>query len=422
MRNRNYALGVVTASGAIMAILAVQWLMQVLAGRGVPETPADSLPTINQSHTASGYPHAPLPGVTREARPRKEDEHDELAEYPRREVALVGDARFADIIGPGFAEEELDLDRLPPEMVSPLPMRMEAVALRAYKYALADPAFSPVEAGRDMLDSESATVRAVGAIWMIEQQRGLDASVMDRLIRDENAMVPLTALGWLRDMGLADLVDRFEQRWMNATEDKDRLVDYVRMETLAGIAGRNALYLLEASGLPEAEITELLHSIASVAGASYEVRWEAALLLMRHVDADDYQGMVAGLLDYPRTDTPEAAAAARKQKRELTDFDAAMMLLNERVSGPPVAMEQARVLTPDCADLFFAQESPLMLENVAMWVEAAVDRSLVTVKPGFTDALRSHLASYPEEVLPANQALTLRRIKSRLGELQRIEK
>lgn len=421
MRKIYFAAILMVVVGSMLLIRSARrdWLL--------PEPPegVDRLYLDNQRMTEKQVPVKASKGMTIEddSQTNADDGESALENFPRKEVALVGDKRFVDAMAPGLAEEQLDFERLPPGVALPLqPMGRDALIWRAYKAAHTNPAIDIAAVGFDMLSGESALVRATGAVWMLEANGRLNASVIDQLIADDDVLVPLTAIGWMFDHGLLSDAQQFERRWQASQESWRKALDALYEESLGGMAGRAALNLVERSSLSAEEKTDLLKSVAGSTTLPYETRWEATMRLMGLMGMSEYQMLVADLLDLPRTDTPEAQAQAQARRIRLTDFHGAMMLLNQRVSGPEVALQQALVLTPDDADLFFAEESSIMLENLALWVEAATDRGLVSVRSGFTDAIRKHLESYPEDALPANQALIMQRIQVRLPNLRQMEK
>ncbi len=335
------------------------------------------------------------------------------------EEALAG-RWFADW-GPEPGEEWLEIETLPGDLLSPpIPLKFEASIWLGYRRVTADPKADVAALGLRMLAATSAAVRITGAIWLLEKNGRLHPSLLDQLIADEAAAVPLTVLGWMLDSGLDPQAREFDARWKGAAADaREAAIQALFEEPLNGMGGRAALWLAEQSGRPEAELRELVLRVLRDETAEYDVRWKAAMLLRGRMDFADYQSVIEELAPAYPEGVPEGGEGS--EFHPPPPFATAMGILHERLEGPPEAMEQAPVLTPEGAELFFADPSGLMLENVALWVEAAVERRDLPVQTGFTASLERQLERLPEGELPANQALALRRLRARLGELRRLE-
>lgn len=343
------------------------------------------------------------------------------------EIADAAGFAPASAFGPGLTEEWIEFERLSGDMLFPtVPMRLEAAIWRAYQMVATNPAVDAAELGYKMLSSTSAFVRATGALWMLEKNRTLHPAILDLLIGDEEAFVPLTVLGWMLDSGLEPEARGFEARWRTAADGAlNAAIEDVTEEPLNGMAGRAALWLAEQSDRTAAEKRDLNARVLSDAEAEFGVRWQAALLLRGRMDFAEYQQLIAGHLSpLPpiSMEAPDPEADAEPAWEPPTAFEAAMGLLNQRTAGPAEVMGRTPVLTKDDADLFFAEESALMLENVALWVEAVTDYGAAEARTGFSDVLARHVAELPVEELPANQALALRRIQSRMALLKQMER
>jgi hypothetical protein len=353
---------------------------------------------------------------------------EEVAEPWAEELAGGVASQMPDgLLGPGLTDEWIEFERLSGDMLFPsVPMRMEAAIWRAYQMAATNPAVDAAALGYKMLSSTSAFVRATGAIWMLEKSKTLHPAILDQLIGDEEAFVPLTVLGWMLDSGLEQEARGFEARWRAApAEAQAAAIDALTDAPLNDMAGRAALWLSERSGQTADEKRNLDSQVLSDEQADYGVRWQAALLLRGRMDFAEYQQVIAGHLSpLPplSMEAPDPDAAEEPAWEPPTAFEAAMGLLNARTAGPAEVMGRRPVLTKDDADLIFAEESALMLENAALWVEAVTDYGAAEARPGFADALARHVADLPVEELPANQALTLRRIQSRLAVLKQMER
>lgn len=349
------------------------------------------------------------------------------------EIAAAAGAGADSLPGPGLTEEQIEFEQLPGSLLFPRsPMTMEAAIWRAYQMIATNPAVDAVELGRGMLSATSAWVRTTGAIWMLEKNRRLPPEVLDGLIADQEAFVPLTVMGWMLDAGMEAEAGAFDARWTSAPQEAwTAAIDALLDEPLNGMAGRASLWMADRSSLPDPEKQQLMADVVANTNSAYDVRWKAAMLLQRRMDHAAYRRMLLDLLDFaalpppflPEHSRPERAAR-EEEPLELLDqdsFPVAMGLLNARMAVPE-AIARNPVLEETDVDLFFARESSLMLENIALWVEAAVDRQGVAVRPGFTAALSRRLADLPAGELPANQRLSLRRIQSRLDRLAQIER
>lgn len=331
------------------------------------------------------------------------------------------------VFGPGLTEEWIEFERLSGDMLFPsVPMRMEAAIWRAYRMVATNAEADPAALGFKMLSSTSAFVRTTGAIWMLEQNGQLNPAILDQLIGDEEAFVPLTVLGWMRDSGLEQVAEQFAARWRAAgNEAETAAIEALLDASLNNMAGRTALWLSEKSARSEDEKRELAARVLADEAADYGVRGQAALLLRNRMEVAAYQELIAGHAEVPppvSLEAPEPEDGEAPEWEPPTAFEAAMGLLNQRTAGPAEVMGRTPVLTKDDADLFFAEESAVMLENAALWVEAVVDYGTAEARPGFADTLARYVADLPVEELPANQALTLRRIQSRLAALKRMER
>jgi hypothetical protein len=329
--------------------------------------------------------------------------------------------------GPGLTEEWIEFERLSGDMLFPsVPMRLEAAIWRAYRMVATNAEADVAALGYKMLSSTSAFVRATGAIWMLEKNRTLAPAILDQLIGDAEAFVPLTVLGWMLDSGLAQAAGQFESKWKTAADGaQEAAIAALTEEPLNSMAGRAALWLAERSDRTADEKRELDSQVLADESAEFGVRWQAALLLRGRMDFAEYQQLVAGHmspLPPVSLEAPDPEAADAPEWEPPTAFESAMGLLNQRTAGPVEVMGQRPVLTKDDADLFFAEESALMLENVALWVEAVTDYGAAEARTGFADALARYVAELPVDELPANQALALRRIQSRMPVLKQMER
>lgn len=331
---------------------------------------------------------------------------------------------------PGLTEEWIEFERLSGTMLTPaVPASVESLLWRSCQ-ALATNRMVDVPAyGLRMLSSTGAFTRLTGAVFMIENQRRLDGTVMERLIDDEAIFVPLTALGWLREAGLKSYADQFEALWLRRPETLAALTDALRNEPLSAVAGRAALGLLDRAQWSPEEKRELFLDVLADAQSDYGTRWQAALLLRDQMDFADYQATIRDSLDIQPAATragaqPTDAKTAARAVTAPADqaFSLAMQLLNERTAGPVEVMSGPVTLTRDDADLFFAHESAVMLEHVAAWVERAAEKpQSVIVRTGFTAAVKDYLAEIPRDELPAAQLLALRRIESNLDTVRALE-
>ena len=331
---------------------------------------------------------------------------------------------IADMLAPGLADEWIEFERLPGSLLLPvMPMRMESAIWRGYQMLATNPAVDAAALGEQMLSATNAWVRTTGAIWMLEKNHHLEPEILNRLLADEEAFVPLTVLGWMLDSGIGAEAEQFEARWKAAPQEAwEAAIQALADQPLKSMAGRAALWMAERSDWPEAEKSDWMAAAAEDENSVYDVRWKAAMMLRRHMDHAAYRQLVLDLLDVEALPTPFPPDNPEEDTGpDIPAFTIAMGLLNERVAGPAAVVEHP-VLTGEDADWFFTQESSLMLENVALWVEAIVDQGAVDVSPGFAAGISRHLAELPAEELPANQRLTLRRIQSRLDALAQIER
>jgi len=369
-----------------------------------------------------------IPSTKKENRPEQEP----AAQDPFwNGIAMAAGDSIAESLGPGLSEEQIEFERLPGSMLFPhTPMKMEAAIWRAYQMIATNPAADAAELGLKMLSSSNAWVRTTGAIWMLEKNQRLAPEILDQLMADEEAFVPLTVLGWMLDAGIETEAQQFESRWKTAPQEAWQAAIYALMdEPLNGMAGRASLWMAARSDWPITEQRELMTDVTRNTNVSYDVRWKAAMLLQPRMEVADYRRRMLEMLDMgslsvpylPENPAPISAEERENDSLEIDDlFPVAMQMLNVRVAVPE-AIALHPVLEPEDADLFFAQESSLMLENVALWVEAAIDQQEIEVRPGFTAALARQLENLPVEELPANQRITLRRIQSRMERLAQLE-
>lgn len=333
----------------------------------------------------------------------------------------AGEISIEDALAPGLADEWIEFERLPGGLLLPvMPMKMEAAIWRAYQMIATNPAADAAELGAQMLSATSAWVRATGAIWLLEKNRRLEPEIQDRLLADESALVPLTVLGWMLDSGYDAEAGQFDARWQSAPQDaRQAAIQAVAEESLNGMAGRAALWLADRSDWTPEEKGDWMAEVAENGDAAYDVRWKAAMMARRHMNPADYRQLVLDLLEVDSLPAPFPPEHPEEDSgADIPPFTIAMGLLNERLAGPP-ELAVRTVLTGEDADRLFDQESSLMLENIALWIEAALDRAAVEAEPGFAAAITRHLADLPVEELPANQRLALRRLQARLEALAR---
>lgn len=80
-------------------------------------------------------------------------------------------------------------------------------------------------------------------------------------------------------------------------------------------------------------------------------------------------------------------------------------------------MNQPSVLNKDDADLLFAQETSLVIGNVAFWLEMMVDHGAAKASLEFKAALASYIGPVPRIELPANQLFSLMRVEAKQKKL-----
>lgn len=402
----------VLAGFAAFVVLSLVW-----TGRRPPSPPSPS-PAPAPEPAAS--PSPPLLPANTEAFVAPPPGDDLL-----RELSSASDPAIISFLGPGLADEWIEFERLPGSLLFPrLPMSMEAAIWRAYQMLATNPAVDPAALGSKMLSSTSAWVRTTGAIWILEKNRQLPPEVLDRLLADEQAFVPLTVLGWMIDSGLPAEAVQFETRWINAPSDAwQAAVHALAEEPLNGMAGRAALWLADRSPWTDDEKREWMAGVAGNDETAYDIRWKAALLLRSRLPSADYRRHVLAWLNPGALPSPlpPPDGAPPNPGQDPSPFTLAMTMLNARIAGPESLAAQP-VLAADDPDLLFAQESSLMLENIALWVEAATESQAIAVQPGFTASLARRLDELPLDELPANQRLALRRIQSRLPALAQRER
>ncbi len=340
------------------------------------------------------------------------------------ELSSASDPDLAPYLGPGLAEEWIEFERLPGSLLFPrLPMTMEAAIWRAYQMLSTNPAVDPAALGSKMLSSTNAWVRTTGAIWILEKNRTLPPEILDRLLADEQAFVPLTVLGWMIDSGLPAEAESFETRWKNAPDDAwQAAVHALAEEPLNGTAGRAALWLANRSPWTDDEKRDWMAGVAGNDETAYDIRWKAALLLRSRLPPAEYRQQVLAWLNPGALPSPlpPPDGIPPEAGQDPSPFTLAITMLNSRIAGPETLAAHP-VLAADDPDLLFAQESSLMLENIALWVEAATESDALHIEPGFTQSLARHLDELPLDELPANQRLALRRIQSRLPALAQRE-
>jgi hypothetical protein len=271
-----------------------------------------------------------------------------------------------------------------------------------------------------LLSSSNAFLRIVGAVWLVERNRGVDRPVLERLATDEDINVPLTVLAWLRDSVLSPYSQQLSALMRERANGMDNVVEALRENKLNELAARAGLWMADAH-LPKEDKVSLFTDVARELAAPYQSRLQALMQLRSVMDFEDYQQIVSECA------TSDPVTNARPGAVVLTDdsdvFEVAAGLLNERVAGPSQVMGAVPVMTRRDVDLFFATESSVMLNNVAMWIETAEEKpDQVHLQRGFADAIYTAIADLPREELPPEQLLALRRIELRLPALRSLER
>ena len=207
--------------------------------------------------------------------------------------ALIGGAN-ADVVEEDSdedSEENLDDEELVVEEVVeevvPIPhndpalltMTAEQDFMSMVWNAIESPGKNLVEEGNLFIGSQVPQERAYGAI-LLYQANAFNDDIVDAIMSDSDAMVPLAVYDWIRDFGRDEDIALYSDAIKDYNFTKDELYAYINDSASSFGGGRSALDLW-LSSYDQADIpVDLLANIVTAKGASYDVKSQALFKLL----------------------------------------------------------------------------------------------------------------------------------------------
>jgi hypothetical protein len=343
------------------------------------------LPRVHTDIPATTDPAAPPPDVP--SRPpalsREPSERAQPRQPPR---------------GDGTAARPPDLDRVEP------PPSLAAQVHGFVRRARAESGPETAQLGRRLLEADTPMLRVAGAA-ILGEEGVLDEQTLARVAADPSPAVTVNTLGWLEDTGHADLADALHNMLDPGRFDTDTLIDLLDSETLDSSGSRAALDLLSA-GLSAEEAVVLYGEVASDAARDYAVRMKAALLLRDTMEFEDYRATIRNMRNTAAGDDPLWVEGVTR--------------LDTRLQGPVEIQAGAVTVTPSDIDVMLAREHPMMVEDLAAWLEYAVDRTDSRIVEGTVQRLLGHIEELEKLPWTEEQQLALDRLHTAAEQLARL--
>ena len=136
-----------------------------------------------------------------------------------------------------------------------------------------------LQGGAEWLNSSSPEDRALGGV-MLFFAKGLYGDTLDRVVGDEDPVVPLAVCDWIRDFGTESDIQMFKNALKTRGMADDELLEIARACANLPGGGRSALDLWLESFPEEGKPVEGLASLVASPDASYDVREQALFKLL----------------------------------------------------------------------------------------------------------------------------------------------
>ncbi len=148
---------------------------------------------------------------------------------------------------------------------------------RAVFQMLADNSLVHDAFGRKLLSSQTASLRSLGAVLLVEKG-AFTAADAEALANDADAAVPLSVLEWIRERGTPEQLASLEAALAARGLSADDLVAVLTSLSSATGGAREALDLLIKT-VPADDLPDLLAAVASAEAAAYDVRMQSLMAL-----------------------------------------------------------------------------------------------------------------------------------------------
>lgn len=175
----------------------------------------------------------------------------------------------------------------PIEVIPPIPDNDPALLAMAPEVEFSSTVWSTleladtdiIEEGTLFLGSEKAFERAYGAVLLYEAGV-LDEEILDSVMADSDAIVPLALYDWVRDFGTDEDIERISDAISTCEFTKDELYSYINDSASSFGGGRSALDLwLSSFDVGEIPVDQLANIVTSPS-ASYDVKSQALFKLL----------------------------------------------------------------------------------------------------------------------------------------------
>lgn len=257
---------------------------------------------------------------------------------------------------------------------------------------------------QDLIASDDPLLRATGAALLSELGKLTD-ELLRQIAEDPDKAVPLSVLGWLRDGGHAEdantLIDELGAGGMTP----EQMLAILNGGQLDSSAGRAVLDLIGA-GMDAGEALGVYSALSGDPHQDYSLRMMAALAMRDTLPFPEYRSEIAALKSEAGDDEVWLEGLAR---------------LGERLAGPlPLRMGPVELKSSDI-DLMVAREYPKMLEDLALWIEYALNKDDAIIQRGVSERLFQHLEAFDRRPWTEEEMLSLRRVHTALDQLVEAE-
>ncbi|MCX7590678.1 MAG: hypothetical protein N2255_03520 [Kiritimatiellae bacterium] len=262
--------------------------------------------------------------------------------------------------------------------------------------------------GRQLLRSKEPLLRVAG-VAVLSELDGVDEEILRTVAADQNLSVLVGAIGWLYDTGNREGAKFLGNALRARNLGVETLAELMFSETLDATGQRALLRMLEEGMIPAEEAENILHLVLDEDALPYSVRMQALYQLRDRTEFESFRRIVNSLLS-------EAEKAQDEVWRE------GLSRLANRLKGPVKIHAGPPVLTPHDVEEMLARPFPMMLEDLALFVEYVIRKPQSYVQKGTSHRLLTCLQEVARQPLSEDEQNALRRLESFILPLGSMEK
>lgn len=202
-----------------------------------------------------------------------------------------------------LSEEDIIIE--PIEIIPQISKNDPAILKMMPESNFAEKVWNGIQSGKDLINegnlflgSKDSAERAYGAILLYEAN-ALNDEVLDVILSDSDAIVPLTLYDWIRDYGSNEDVNEFSNALTQCEFTEEELYSYIMDSSSTIGGGRSALDLWLSSFEVGQVPVDKLSNIMTSSGASYDVRSQALFKLFepetKHIALESIDKMAKGI-------------------------------------------------------------------------------------------------------------------------------